>query len=147
MSISERGRSTNGATEGRVSRIEEERKTQEFTLLIVEDEDPLRQAVSKILRKHGFSVIEARDGSAALEAMHAHKSDIDVLFMDITLPGAPSREVFAEAKRLRPRMRIIVTSAYSEDLATKALGERSDRFIRKPYLITDLIDLFGQTHS
>jgi len=114
------------------------------TILVVEDEDPLRQAVSKMLRKAGFFVIEASDGSAALTSIRAHDGPIDTLLLDITLPGAPSREVFEEAKRLRPEMRVIITSAYSEDVAAEKLHAKPDGFVRKPYQLERLVDLVRQ---
>ena len=85
----------------------------EATILIVEDEAFLRQAVSKIIRKAGLSAIEAADGSAALDVIRADRH-IDVLLLDISLPGASSREVFEEASRLGPDMKVIVTSAYTK---------------------------------
>jgi two-component system, cell cycle sensor histidine kinase and response regulator CckA len=117
----------------------------ETSVLVVEDEGSLRLAVSKMLDKTGFSVIEASDGSAALEAIRAHESPIDVLFLDITLPGTPSREVYEEARRLRPRMSLIVTSAYSKALAEETLGGTIERFIRKPYRLNDLTALIRQS--
>ena len=94
-----------------------------------------------MLRKGGFSVIEASDGSGALEVIRAHESSIDVLFLDITLPGAPSREVLEEAKRLRPEMGVIVTSAYTENVAAETLQGRVESFIRKPYRFNDVVEL------
>ena len=110
------------------------------TVLVVEDEDLLRQGVSKILQKTGSSVIEAMDGSAALNLIRAHQDDIDILLLDITLPGASSRKVFEEAKRLRPGMKVIATSAYSEEMAAATLAGKADRFLRKPYRLADLVD-------
>jgi DNA-binding NtrC family response regulator len=97
-----------------------------------------------MLNKSGFSVIEASDGSAAMKEMRAHKPTIDVLFLDMTLPGVPSREVFEEARRLRPQMRVIVTSAYAADVAAASLQVRIERFIRKPYSLVNLVDLIRQ---
>ena len=71
-----------------------------------------------MLRKAGLSVIEASDGSSALDFLRTHGDEIGILLLDITLPGASSSEVFKEARRLRPGMKIIVTSAYGEDAAS-----------------------------
>jgi CheY-like chemotaxis protein/two-component sensor histidine kinase len=118
------------------------------TVLIVEDEEALRQSISKVARKAGHSVIEASNGSAALELIRARQPHIDVLLLDITLPGASSREVFGEAKRLRPDMKVIVTSAYSEAMATSSLAEMPRYFIRKPYRLGDLMELIREaTHG
>jgi two-component system cell cycle sensor histidine kinase/response regulator CckA len=111
------------------------------TVLVVEDEDPLRQAVSKMLRKHGFSVIEVRDGSAALDAIRGPNNPIDVLLLDITLPGVSGREVLQEARRLRPEMRVVVTSAYPEGMAAASLQTTIEHFIRKPYRLDDFMRL------
>ena len=124
-----------------------DRQSHKGTVLIVEDEDSLRLPVSKLLRKAHFSVIEASDGSAALEAIRAHTSPIDILFLDITLPGTPSRTVFEEARRLRGDMSLIVTSAYSHAVAEERLGGKIQCFLRKPYLVNDLVRLVGQALS
>jgi PAS domain S-box-containing protein len=136
--------STVGPTDGEPSRATDAiRPFREATILIVEDEHPLRRAVSKMLQRAGLSVIEAIDGFAALEAIRAPKSTIDVLILDMTLPGTPSREVFEEANRLRPEMSLIITSAFGEDVAAETFGSVG-RFIRKPYSIDDLLDLIRQ---
>jgi PAS domain S-box-containing protein len=114
------------------------------TILLVEDEDPLRQAVSKMLRKTGMTVIEAANGSAAMDAIRATER-IDVLILDITIPGASSRDVFAEAKRLRPKMRMIVLSAYPKNVAAESLQAPVEHFIRKPYRMSELVELIRHT--
>jgi CheY-like chemotaxis protein len=118
----------------------------EATVLIVEDEDALRTAAAKMLRKNDLSVLEAADGTAAFAAIRGGGS-IDVLLLDVTLPDTPSREVLAEAKRLRPAMRVIVTSAYGEDFATTSLPGDFERFMRKPYSLGALVGLVLQTLS
>jgi PAS domain S-box-containing protein len=119
----------------------------ERTILVVEDEDALRRAVVRMLRKTGHQVIETGDGSSAMEAIHSHKGPIDVLLLDITLPGTSSREVYEEARRLRPEMKTIATSAYGEDFAVKSFPGKIDHFIRKPYTIGDLMELMRPTSS
>ncbi len=116
------------------------------TALVVEDEDFLRCAAAKMLRQSGLSVLEAADGTTAIAAIRGD-SAIDVLLLDVTLPGASSREVLAEAKRLRPAMRVIVASAYGEEFAATSLQAEVERFIRKPYSLHDLVGLVRQTLS
>ena len=119
----------------------------EATVLVVEDEEPLRHAVSKMLRKKGFCILEASEGNAALEWIRAYQGRIDVLLLDITLPGASSREIFEEAKRLRSDARIIVTSAYSKEMAAASLAGKVERFIRKPFGLDELVELIGEPPS
>ena len=136
------------ATRSTISRAEEEElRPQEATILVVEDEDVLRLAASKMLRRIGLSVIEASDGSAALDLIRAHKEHINAVLLDITLPGASSREVLKEVKRLKPDVRVIVASAYNEEKATASLGGKADRFIRKPYRLGHLVELIREILS
>ena len=117
------------------------------TILIVEDEELLRQGVSKMLRTEGLSVLEASDGSAALDVIRARKGDIDVLLLDITLPGASSRKVYEEARRLRPGLPVIVTSAKSEGMAAAFLATGIEHFIRKPFRLGGLREMIRQVLS
>jgi two-component system, cell cycle sensor histidine kinase and response regulator CckA len=112
------------------------------TVLVVEDEDALRLAVSGMLRKKGLRVIEANDGSSAFELVRTHEDVIDVMLLDFTLPGASSREVFEEARELRPDLKVILTSAYSrETVETSFSGLLIEHFIRKPFHLVDLMGL------
>jgi len=135
---------THGATEGPT---DETLPSRVAKILIVEDEDPLRHAVSTILHKKGYGVIEASDGCAALEIIRAQKGDIDLLLLDLTLPGATSREVYDEARRLRPDLPVIVASAKSEKLAKASLGMGIKRFLGKPFSVDELIKIIQEVLS
>jgi DNA-binding response OmpR family regulator len=110
------------------------------TILLVEDEVMLRQPLSAMLRKKGFAVLEADEGTAALELMRAHAAEIDLLLLDVTLPGISSREVFEQARLLRPVLKIVLTSAYSrEAVAVSFSGVSIESFIRKPFRFAELM--------
>jgi CheY-like chemotaxis protein len=95
--------------------------SQKATVLVVEDEHPLRLAVTKMLGKAGFGVLEVDNGSDAIELVRANGGAIDVMLLDLTILGAPSHEVLAETVRAGPNMRVILTSAYNEDIANAVL--------------------------
>jgi CheY-like chemotaxis protein len=110
----------------------------EATVLLVEDEAPLRIAVKKMLGKAGFTVIEAGDGSDAIELLQAAR--IDLLILDITLPGRSSHEVLREAVESSPQIKVIITSAYSEEMARASLSASQIRgFVRKPFQLSTLL--------
>ncbi len=112
------------------------------TILVVEDEKLLRDAVSKFLRRVGFLVAEAGDGSDAIELMRTHKDDLRAVLLDVTLPGISSRDVLAEARRLRPDLKVVVTSAYSkEGVEASFAGLRFQEFIRKPFFLSEMVRL------
>jgi CheY-like chemotaxis protein len=115
------------------------------TVLLVEDEEMLRTSVAKMLHSRGFSVIQAADGSTALDLIRAQEG-LDAILLDMTIPGASSREVIMEAGRVRPGMKIILTSAYSRDMVTRDVDPAQIRgFIRKPFLLSDLVQLLSDT--
>jgi PAS domain S-box-containing protein len=112
------------------------------TVLMVEDEESLRQPVAKLLRGSGFCVIEAGDGATAVELFRANASKITVVLLDMTLPGRNGPEVFVELCRIRPGVRVILTSAYSEETFLSAIeGHPVTHFVRKPYALSDLMNL------
>ena len=83
--------------------------------------------------------MEARDGTVALYLMHTHEDDIDVILLDVTLPGTSSREVFEEARRIRANPKVVLSSAYDRrTVETWFSGLPITQFIRKPFRLDDL---------
>jgi two-component system, cell cycle sensor histidine kinase and response regulator CckA len=118
------------------------------TILVVEDEDMLRGAVSKALRRQGFSVVEAHDGSTAIAMIGASKGKFDALLLDVTLPGMSSREVLESARRAHPDVKVILTSAYSKETVDPDFaGLGVEHFIRKPFGLRDLFSLLQNALS
>jgi len=117
-----------------------------MTILVVEDEEILRVAISKALRKRGLSVMEAGDGSIGMDLLRARISDLDAVLLDATIPGRSSREILEEAKRTRPDLKVIVTSAYGQDTVNDSFtGMRVDWFIQKPFQLDDVVRLLADT--
>ncbi len=112
------------------------------TVLLVEDEAALRDPISRMLRKRGYSVIEAESGNRAVEIFRTWAREVGVVLLDMTLPGKSGPEVLAEIRKINPRVKVILTTAYSEEKVLSEVGrEASWGFIRKPYRIRDLISL------
>ena len=87
-------------------------------------------------------------GSDAIELLRARGEEIDLLLLDMTIPGAPSEEVLAEAVRARPDLKIILTSAYSEEMAhTKLRAPQVRGFVRKPFQLEELVRVFRNALS
>ena len=127
---------------------ESEGSAREFIVLVVEDEDALRRPVVGMLRKRGFIVMEAADGAAAIDLLRAHGDQIDVMLLDMTVPGASSHELVAEAAHARPDMKVILTSAYSQEMLTPPMSAAQIHgFIRKPYQLGDLVQTLRKASS
>ncbi|HJZ95750.1 MAG TPA: PAS domain S-box protein [Candidatus Solibacter sp.] len=127
------------------SRPKGEVMTLNATILVIEDEETLREALARMLLKRNLNVIEAGDGKSALELFRINPSEIDVALLDMTLPGMQGREVLAELRRLRPDLKVIITSAYGKDQALSAMGELQPwLYIRKPYRFNELMELLQE---
>jgi PAS domain S-box-containing protein len=111
-----------------------------YMVLVVEDEDALREAVVRALRKAGFAVLDAANGTAAIDLLRVNGNKTDLLLLDMTLPGASSHEVAAVAAEVRPDLKVVLTSAYGEDIARDMADVAQPcRFIRKPFQLGLLI--------
>jgi PAS domain S-box-containing protein len=116
------------------------------TVLVVEDEDVLRDGVVKILRRKGFDVLEAADGSAAIDMLRGNGRHIDLMLLDLTIPGASSWEVLGEATQVREDIRVVLTSAYAQEMGMDAAGVPQVRaFIRKPFQMADLLNVLSRS--
>jgi PAS domain S-box-containing protein len=115
------------------------------TVLLVEDEEVLRGAVSKMLRTKGFDVVEAGTGTDAIEIVRDRHHGFDLTLLDLTIPGATSREVAEEIHRVRPDTKIVLTSAYGESASKHIRVPEVAAFIRKPFRIVELVNLLRET--
>jgi PAS domain S-box-containing protein len=130
------------------SHVSEQSSPGKGTILVVEDEEVLRLAVSKALRKRGFSVLEASDGSVAMNLLRAQKDEIDVILLDVTLPGTSSREILDGVQRTAANVKVVLTSAYSKQHVDAALaGLRITNFIRKPFQLDELAGVLRDAQS
>ena len=105
------------------------------TILVVEDEEALRELVSDILQRKGYTVLEAQSGDQAMEVWQSEKERIDLLLTDMMMPGGLSgRDVAERLLADRPELKVIYTSGYSIDTVTpEALGQDAMNFLQKPY--------------
>jgi PAS domain S-box-containing protein len=108
------------------------------TVLVVEDEDPVRAVVSGALRGAGFRVIEARGGAEAIEAARDEPADIDLLLTDVLMPEMRGTELAERLSRERPGIRVLFISGYPDvdGLAATAAPE----FLIKPFTSVALLE-------
>ena len=109
------------------------------TILVVEDEDALRNMLASSLAEAGYTILTARDGNAALALADAHDGPIDLVITDIVLPGITGLVVAASLKKSRPAIRSVFITGYTgrgPDLGKKASGA----VLIKPISYSDLIN-------
>src|SRR6185503_1190552 len=108
------------------------------TILIVDDEQIVRNSLRRALTRFGYRVLDAGDGTSALAAMQAADPPVDLVILDLVLPGGGAG-IFELLKAIRPDVRVLVSSGYSPDAeAARGLAERVEGFLPKPYELSQL---------
>jgi two-component system cell cycle sensor histidine kinase/response regulator CckA len=110
-----------------------------LTVLVVDDEPGVRHLASAMLRRSGYTVVEAQDGVEAERVAGEHQGDIDVLLTDIVMPGIRGPELAERLRGVRPTLRVVYMSGYrdTEPLADVERGEAV--FLAKPFVRAALL--------
>ncbi len=103
-------------------------------LLLVEDEEALRQAATDFLKMRGYTVLSARDAAEALNIVSIRSEKIDVLITDLVMPGLSGRLLAQELVKISPETRIMYMSGYSDAAVLEdAAMDQTSAFLRKPF--------------
>lgn len=109
------------------------------TVLLVDDEDIVRNVGKAILENCGYKVIEAADGKEAVEVYKTKKDEIDVVILDIIMPKMGGKEAFERMKEINPDIKVLVSSGYSiNSTAQEIINLGAKGFLQKPYNFSDL---------
>jgi CheY-like chemotaxis protein len=104
------------------------------TVLLVEDEDGVRALVRQVLHKHGYNVLEARNGGEALLMCERHQGDIDMLLTDVVLEQMGGRELAERLLKVRPEMKVLYVSGYADDaIVHHGVLKPGMAFLQKPF--------------
>jgi|SRR2546423_6486192 len=103
-----------------------------ITILLVDDEQSVRAIVVKILRRANYNVIEAENGSAAVQIAKAHPGKIDVVLTDMYMPGLRGPEVVQAIAPTRPGLRALFMSGYADQDSRTAVPIGAN-FLNKPF--------------
>jgi signal transduction histidine kinase len=111
------------------------------TLLIVDDESDVSYFLEVILKLHGYQILTAGSAEEALDKLRAEPEKVDLLFSDIGLPQMDGFGLAAEARKISPRLKIVLASGYIDSsLKTRMSEEGIDGFLAKPYDSNDLLE-------
>lgn len=110
------------------------------TVLVAEDDPDVNIITRTLLEEFGYKVIIARDGAEAVEAFRRNRDDIDLVILDVIMPNMNGREAFEEIRELSPRVKVIFTSGYTEDIInSRMIFEQGLTFIAKPLAASMLL--------
>ena len=109
------------------------------TVLLVDDEDMVLEIGRALLETMGYQVLTAKDGEEAIRLYESRGSAIDLVLLDVVMPGLGGGEVFDRLKSMNPDMKCLLLSGYSIDgEATEIIQRGCDGFIQKPFKLRDL---------
>jgi PAS domain S-box-containing protein len=103
------------------------------TVLVVEDEESLRQLMCEFLRQSGYTVLEAGDATSAL-AVAARHAEISLLVTDVVLPGRSGRELAETLQKKRPQLKVVYVSGHTDDAMLRhGIDDPGVAFLQKPF--------------
>jgi two-component system, cell cycle sensor histidine kinase and response regulator CckA len=109
-------------------------------VLVVDDEQLVRELARDILKRYGYRVIMASGGEEAVELYRQHRGTIALVVLDILMPDVDGVEAFRRIRAIDPSARVVISSGYDEAHAADTLmQEGAAAFVQKPYRIAELL--------
>jgi CheY-like chemotaxis protein len=113
------------------------------TILVVDDAAAIRKMVCAMLTQTGYNCLEASDGAEALRLLDA-ADDVHLVLTDMVMPNMDGAELAKHLSRIRPTVRILFMSGYTEDPVVRSLDRTSFLFLSKPFTATTLMEKVRQ---
>jgi two-component system cell cycle sensor histidine kinase/response regulator CckA len=111
-----------------------DRRVGEEMILLVEDDEEVRQVAARILRSSGYRVLEAANGADALRLCESEEGQVDLIVTDIVMPEMGGSELAERVRKTQPDVRILFTSGYTEDAAVRqSFLDPGEAFLEKPF--------------
>jgi CheY-like chemotaxis protein len=115
------------------------------TVLIADDEPPIRLVLATMLRRLGLEVLEAEDGFEAVQLFEAHRDRVRVVMLDLVMPRLDGAHALRELRHLDPDLPVVLVSGYDLSEVTEALGDHEPSgFLQKPFDMGELQLLLGR---
>ena len=103
-------------------------------ILVVDDEAFVRELAKRALERHGYTVLLADSGLAAIDVFKRHPGDIALVILDLSMPNMNGEEVLPELRKIRPEAKVVISSGYSEAETMRLFGnQKLSGFLQKPY--------------
>ena len=109
------------------------------TILLVEDEESVRQLVRDTLESKGYKIVDAENGEAGIAAAARHNGKIDLVITDVVMPGMGGREMAQQILKTHPGTKVLYLSGYTEDAVLSEGGlDNATAFLQKPFTLQNL---------
>ena len=112
------------------------------TILLVDDEEPIRNLGEQIFKIHGYSVLQAPDGESGLKLYREKKDEIDLVVLDLIMPVMGGKKCLEELLQINPKVKVVIASGYSPEGTVKEFLEKGAKnFISKPFNIKEMLQV------
>ncbi|MBW1840349.1 MAG: response regulator [Deltaproteobacteria bacterium] len=110
------------------------------TILLVDDDEIILKLGVEVLEKQGYTIIKAKNGEEAIDIYSAKKDRIDLLILDLNMPGMGGNKCLGELLIIDPKVKVVIASGYSDTKRVReTLESGAAGFIRKPYQVADML--------
>ena len=110
------------------------------TVLVVENEEPVRDMILDVLSLHGYTTLSAADGDEALRIAGAHRGAMDLIIVDVVMPGLSGEVLAQRLTSTRPGLRVLYISGYTDELIRQhGFMRTTGDFLQKPFSVDDLV--------
>jgi len=118
------------------------------TILIIDDEDIVRDTCSAILECSGYRTLTAQDGPSGIECYQHQMQQIRCVILDMTMPIMDGRQCFLALRKINPNVPVIISSGYSQkDVSTHFEGNQPTAYLHKPYSGEALVEIIKSLSS
>ncbi|SRR5579883_2115195 len=108
------------------------------TILLVEDQDGIRDMAAEFLRRSGYRILNAEDGARAMEIAKQHNGDIHLLITDMSMPNMGGRELAAQLRHLRPQTKVLFMSGHPDHTSPTNIASTDAPVLQKPFALDEL---------
>ena len=108
------------------------------TILLVEDEQAVRQIMIEYLNSRGYSVVQGKNGQDALQMLQDFSGKMDLLITDVIMPGMSGAELAGRVKEIKPDIRVLFISGYTESMVVRHGIDETSGFLQKPFTLASM---------
>jgi two-component system cell cycle sensor histidine kinase/response regulator CckA len=102
-------------------------------ILVAEDEDLVRAQVERVLRRAGYTVLQANNGARAVELFRSHQAEIELVVLDVVMPELDGWRAYLLMEALKPALKVLFTTGYAANVLPPDFAARGARVLSKPY--------------
>jgi two-component system cell cycle sensor histidine kinase/response regulator CckA len=113
-------------------------------ILVAEDEALVRAQVDRLLRRAGYTVLQAENGARAVELFRQNQGSVALVLMDVVMPELDGWKAYLQMEALDPNVKVLFTTGYAANVLPPDYGARGARLVAKPYRPQQLLGLIGE---